>query len=176
MDSTKNFFDAWMNTQSKIVDNLLNTSKTLRDNLTGGTPTETINELYQTWFNKQQNLLDTVMTSFKENFDTQGGTPAFFKEWVDAQTKFGQTWLESIRNTAADFSGMENNGENLKKMFENWSGIYNQLFNQFGKPLDNLNYMPGNMTKDAFSDLFNNTRTYMQMFELWQPKIGRAHV
>ena len=170
MDSTKNFFDAWMNTQTKFVDNLVDTSKQISSSLKQGDVIEKSAELYHTWFTNQKELRDDMLDSLQNS--TDGKSSEFLKNWMESQMELGKKWMDLLHYA----TGKEHaNGEwssqieHIQKLYNDWNAIYNQLFNQFGKPLTDLDYTPGNLTKHTFAGFIDNTRTYMKMFELWQP-------
>ncbi|TAF68310.1 MAG: hypothetical protein EAZ55_00065 [Cytophagales bacterium] len=163
MDSTKNFFDAWVNTQNKIVDNLVDTSKKLKENLSNNEVVGKAVEMYYQWLEKQKGTLQEIAQHLSQQpNNTQ--ISSVLSNWLEAQTQFGQQWLQSIQQIAGN-----NTPQNFSKMQETWNAITNQFMNQFGKPIQDLSYTPGNLTKDVFQTMIDGSRTYMKMFELWQP-------
>jgi BMFP domain-containing protein YqiC len=169
MDTTQNFFDAWMNTQSKLVDNLMDTSKKLQESLEKGNITEKSTDLYNNWFDQQKNITEKFMSSFKA--EPQKDHLQMVQDWMKTQTQLSEQWTSTFNANYQNGNGQSNpNGyfENVKKMYEDWNGMYGQAFHQFGKPVEN-NYMPGNLTKNGLLGFIDNARTYMKMFELWQP-------
>lgn len=170
MDSTKNFFDAWMNTQTKFVDNLVDTSKKISNSLQQGDVIGKSVELYQTWFNNQKGLREDMMHSMQNNPDNKA--PEFLKNWMESQMELGKKWMDLLHYAAGKESGNQDWSaqiENMQYLYNDWNAIYNQIFHQFGKPINGLDYTPGNLNKHTFAGFIDNTRTYMKMFELWQP-------
>jgi len=166
MDSTKNFFDAWVNTQTQLVDNLMDTSKKLQASFDGGDKNlQKSAEVYQDWLERQQTILNNLLGSLKTQFN-QEQAPDFFKDWLQAQINFGKHWLDMYGNNV---NANQSNNPQFTQMQENWNKLYKEWSNQFGKPLNGASYMPGGMPQDSLRNLLDNTRIYLQMFELWQP-------
>ncbi|NJO02915.1 MAG: hypothetical protein HC880_15650 [Bacteroidia bacterium] len=170
MDSTKNFFDAWMNTQTKFVDNLMDTSKKIQESLNNGEVIEKSVELYNKWFDNQKSLTDAMMTAVKEQ-NGQQKTPDFFKNWMESQMELGKKWMEYLNYAASKNTrdkGLEVYIDNMQGLYEDWNRIYNQMFSQINPSSQRLEF-PLGFGNQSFSSFINNTHTYMKMFELWQP-------
>lgn len=172
MDSTKNFFDAWMNTQSKFVDNLMDTSKKIQKSLNNGEVVEKSVELYNKWFDNQKTLTDAMLHSMKDGEGSET-TPIFFKDWMESQMELGKQWMEYLNyaanaNENADDQNLGVYIQNMQNLYEEWNRIYNELFSQWGNSSGGLN-IPTGFNNRGFSDIINSTHTYMKMFELWQP-------
>lgn len=171
MDSTKNFLDAWINTQTKFVDNLVDTSKKIQNSLKQGDVIEKSVEMYQNWLKSQKGVTSDILEKFIKSSPSNEGSE-FFKNWMESQMALGKQWMEFLSTSASgksDDKGMKSYMENVQSLYSDWNAIYNKLVNQFGKPTQGLNYTPGDLNIHSFTSLIDNTRTYMKMFELWQP-------
>lgn len=163
MDSTKNFFDAWLNTQSKIVDNLMDTSQkikaSMQDFKTGATA-----DIIQNWADDQKAIFEDMMQSIQNKQTDESKISSFFESMMNSQMNFAKV----LTDTFSQNNG-EAQGSHLNKIQENLNNIYQQWITQFGKPLQEFQYMPGNLTQDSLMAFFDNQRLSMQMLELWQP-------
>lgn len=172
MDSTKNFFDAWVNTQTQLVDSIVDTSKKIQESFNSKESSngKSTNELYTNWFNQQKDAMDSMLSEIKNKVGDV--TPEFLQEWVSTQQKFTENWMNVVKEATENFGSTganENHLGSIKKVYEQWNSIYNQLTSQFGKPFSQSNYMPGDFTKDTFGGLIDSSRAYIKMFEIWQP-------
>lgn len=168
MDSTKNFFDAWMNTQSKLVDNLMDTSKKIQASIGKNDVVEKSMDLYNQWFDKQKNLADSMISTI-QGASAKPQTPDFLKDWMESQMQLGKKWLEVLNISQNNNSSntKQNYFENMQGMYENWNGIYQQIISKINQPYQNLNV--NSFSPNNFMTLMENTQTYMKMFEIWQP-------
>jgi BMFP domain-containing protein YqiC len=169
MDSTKNFFDAWMNTQTKLVGNLMDTSKKLQDSIGKNELVEKSVDLYNNWFEKQKNLFDSLFSNLKQK-ENQEQAGDFLKDWLETQIKLGQKWINFLSNNPNAEIKSANAAtylDGMKTMYEDWNKVYGQFFKPQNPASGLLDF--SNPFKTNFSDLINNTQTYMKMFELWQP-------
>jgi BMFP domain-containing protein YqiC len=168
MDSTKNFFDAWMNTQSKIVGNLMDTSKKFQESLGKNEIVEKSVDLYNNLLEKQKSLVDSMMGNLHEKVGKEKAGD-FIREWMDSQLKLGQKWLGMLTNPQAGASdNFTDRIDHLDKLYGDWTKVYTQFFNNIGKPLE-MPFLSNPFQNNSFSNLIKNTQTYMKMFELWQP-------
>ena len=171
MDSTKNFFDAWVNTQTQLVDSIVDTSKKIQESFSQkDAKGAQANEVYNNWFSQQKEAMDHMLSEIKGRVGDI--TPEFMQEWVSTQQKFTENWMNMVKETSQNFTGgnsSENYVGNVKKVYEQWNTIYNQLTTQLGKPFSQANYMPGDFTKDTFGGFIDSSRAYIKMFEIWQP-------
>ncbi len=170
MDTTKNFFDAWMNTQSKFVDNLMDTSKKIQETLNNGEVFEKSVELYNQWFDNQKSLTTTMLQALNDPVN-QENTPDFFKNWMESQMQIGKKWMEYLNyaSSNSDDASLEKYIANMQLLYDEWNQIYNQLFTHIDADSASGKPNPFDFLKNNFSNIINNSNTYMKMFELWQP-------
>ncbi len=171
MDSTKNFFDAWMNTQSKFVDNLMDTSKKIQESLNQGEVIERSVDLYNEWFENQKDLADTILTTLNNQNDREKASD-FFKNWIESQMELGKKWMTFLNYAAGKESNdksLESYANHMQKLYTDWNGVYNHLITQYSQPMNGLDIMKGNFNANGITQFIDNTRTYMKMFEMWQP-------
>ncbi|GAB4396033.1 MAG: hypothetical protein OHK0053_08660 [Microscillaceae bacterium] len=169
MDSTKNFIDAWMNTQNKLVDNLMDTSKKIQESFQKGEVVEKSVELYSQWFDKQKSLADSMLHILKNQWKPEEKKPDFVNFWLDSQMQMAKMWMAMLPATGSqpEPAAFASHMENMQKMYADWSKGYGQLF-------PSPNGQPWSQMAQAFNPqqlhhFIDNTRTYMKMFELWQP-------
>lgn len=159
MDSTKNFIDAWVNTQNKLVDNLVDTSKKIQESISKGEIVEKSSDIYSKWFSEQQAIAENFFSKSKKPEERN-----LIKDWMEAQTKLSERWLSFLSSgaTPRPKSQMEQYLENIGKMQAPWQNLFS-FFNPTQTP-NNLMFDPNNLT-----NFVNNTQTYTRMFEMWQP-------
>lgn len=169
MDTTQKFFNAWLDTQNQFVDNLMDSSKKVQDSFQkGGLATDSA-DIYSEWVNKQANLMNTMISSITEE-KKENMAMDMLQQWMDAQKKFGEAWVQFIKDNVPP--QQENMFQdylkgNLDNVYSSWSQAYQQVTEQLTTPFKQ--YTPGDLGKNTFMELMNNTKTYMKMFEIWQP-------
>ena len=171
MDSTKNFFDAWVNTQTQLVDSIVDTSKKIQESFSQkeGNAAQA-NEVYNNWFSQQKEAMDQMLSEIKNRVGDI--TPEFMQEWVTTQQKFTENWMNIVKETSENYTSGNSADKymsNMKKVYDQWNNIYGQLTTQLGKPFSQASYVPGDFTKDTFGGFIDSTRAYIKMFEIWQP-------
>lgn len=154
MDSTKNFFEAWMNTQSQIAGKI-------KESFENNDVVSKSVELYKSWFDNQKSLADTMMTSI-QNQNTPK-LPEMVKQWIDAQTLVGSRLMEFLtQGTKPAPTASDNFMQTAKDWYENISrGLQTLMPNQ--TPTNSFMQMP-----QQVSSMINNAQTYLQMMDMWQ--------
>ncbi len=173
MDSTQNFIDAWMNTQSKLVDNLVDTSKKIQESIKKNEIVGKSVEMYSNWFDKQRSLTDSMLNMLNVQGDTESKGKASLKNWVEIQMELSKKWAELLSSGSSKIPKnlMDTTGQmsNMQNMYAEWQNMYGNLFST--KP--SIPYFMQSFGQTPnFSNLhqlIDNTRTYMKMFEMWQP-------
>ncbi len=157
MDSTKNFFEAWMSTQSQIAGKI-------KDSFESNDAMSKSVELYKSWFDNQKSLADTMLNSIKAKEAPQQ-MPDMMKQWMDAQAQTGTRLMDFFTQgsqpkqaSPPDFMQMS------KDWYENISrGLQSIMPNQNQQAAPSFMQMPPNI-----SNMMNNAQTYMQMMDMWQ--------
>jgi BMFP domain-containing protein YqiC len=153
MDSTKNFFEAWMNTQSQIAGKI---KETFDNN-------EIVNkslELYKNWFDNQKSLADSILTSMQSKGSEQ--MPELVKQWMEAQMQAGTRLMEFFTPNA-----QQNPSANFAQNPQDWFGNITRGLQSMFSQQPNTPFNFGQST-DQIKNLLNNTQTYLQMMEMWQ--------
>lgn len=178
MDSTKNFLDAWISTQSKLVNNLVDSSKKLQNSLTNQKTFEQTSELYENWMNQQQNMFGSVFNFVKDGLQIDA-VSNFLKSWADTQLNIGKNiWemaqgqFQNSQETSSPKSFFDwSLLQNTTQMQENWQKTFQQWFSTFKPPFNGANFNPaafGNM-QQWFSSSMEQARMAQIMYEVWQP-------
>jgi hypothetical protein len=165
MDSTKNFLEAWISTSGKLVDNLIDTSKKIQESLKKGDVVEKSVDLYKNWFDKQKNLTDSVISTLQDRGKEK--MPEFVKDWMDSQVQLSKRWLDFFSQVAQQKDKTQTATDyiqTVQKMYADWSRNFQQIFPSISSVAQNIGAIPSNI-----SALIDNTRTYMKMYEMWQP-------
>lgn len=172
MDSPQNFINAWMNTQSKIVDNLVDTSKKLQASFQKNELVEKSVEMYSNWFDNQKSMTDSMLHILKMQGNKPANSQDYFKKFVEAQIEFGKKWADLLTGKVSK----PNNTpdilkylENMQNFYADWTKMYSNMFAPNTTPQHQMFTFGQIPNLTEVNQMINNTRTYMKMFEMWQP-------
>jgi len=173
MDSTKNFIDAWMSTQSKLVDNLVDTSKKIQESFKKNEIVGKSVEMYSKWFDKQRSMTDSVLNMLNMSGNNESKSNDYLKSWVQAQIELGKKMTEllisNVQNKQTNPSDVNDHLANMQSLYSEWSKTYSNLFLS-NSPTPNFMQSFGQAPNFGnIHQMIDNTRTYMKMFEMWQP-------
>ncbi len=145
MDSTKNFFEAWMNTQSQIAGKLKETFENQ----------EVVNksvEFYKMWFDNQKSLAETMFASLQPPNKT-AQVPDMMQGFMDF---FGKGVPQASASASTFMQNPQDWYENIQRGMQTMMGG-----GQFGA--SNFMQMP-----EQVSNMVKNAQTYLQMMSMWQ--------
>lgn len=165
METVNQLFGSWVDTQNKLVENWVETTKKYQSALTSGDAMQKSVDLYRDWYESQKSIMGEIVE--KTTDQVSSVSPDYVKTWIERQKEFSDKWVEMMNSMAKQPAF--NNEQFLtesKKMYENWLNIYNQ---SFGKMADGAQYAPGTMAKDLYANLFQQSKSYMDMMEFWKP-------
>ncbi|MCS6820341.1 MAG: hypothetical protein NZ551_00570 [Microscillaceae bacterium] len=160
MDTTKNFFDAWVNTQAKLLDGLVETSKKIQESFDQVDVIEKAVSIYQEWADKQRQITENFLSNLQQE---EVAMPFYenLKNWAEQQVTFSKHLFSFVQEN----NMMPIANEGLTQILETWKMLYQQNFEQLGRiSIFNQSTNP----QEIFNSFLRNTRTYMQMFEMWQ--------
>ncbi|TAE18656.1 MAG: hypothetical protein EAZ95_03615 [Bacteroidetes bacterium] len=155
MDSTKNFFEAWMNTQSQIAGKIKETFEN----------SEVLNksvELYKSWFDNQKSLADSILSSMQSKGSEQ--MPEMVQKWMEAQAQAGTRLMEFFgQNTQQQSSPAFNMAQSAQDWYGNIAKGLQAMMGNTQQFSPNFMQMP-----QQANNLLNNAQTYLQMMDMWQ--------
>lgn len=136
MKNTTSVFETYFNLQNQFVENIVETSKKVRESLGTANVLEKSVEAYNEWFTKQQELAEGMIAKVKEqaNFEAM---PSIVKEVVATQEEFGKSWLELVKTVSKSKTAKEVAdiySANLKKMQDSWTELYSEVTKSISNP------------------------------------------
>lgn len=180
-NSSKNFFETWVDSQKKIVDNMVENTQKVSTN-------EAINEALEKGGDFFKKWLDNQMSFVNQEKPHASGTATeninawnkFYTEWMEGQLKWAKEVYDYTQNAA---KGMTNNTNSWPYNFMNndmktgfaafdnmnnfgqWNNWLTNMYNDMAKTMQN------GTAKDAFSGMFNNAEGFTKFYELWMPML-----
>jgi hypothetical protein len=134
----KNAFDVLLETQTKLVDSIVDNSKKLADSLKATETIEKSRTFVNEWLEKQQTNLESASETLKKQVKFENA-PELVKVVVEAQQNLGKEWFEAFRATlkAKDVKELNNIFvANVNKLQENVKEVANYWRENFGKPVN----------------------------------------
>ena len=183
METNKNLVDAMVETQSKTINNWVETTQKLQKAVVGGQAIDKGSDLYKDWLNNQMDIFNSAATEAKTAFTntaSQNTTEAteksteFFKNWYNSQMNSVKQMIDfnqSLYNNTVNFGKPATDlNSNFKNMNDTFTSFYTNWMNAINASYDNLskNLTPG-LGKDAFTSMFNYNTTFNKMQEVFEP-------
>lgn len=190
-NSSKNFFETWVDSQKKIVDNMVENTQKVSTNDTINEALEKGGDFFKKWLDNQMSFVNQekphASGDATENINAMN---TFYKEWLEGQMKWAKEVYDFTQTTAkgmtnnnttnwpynfmnndmkfgfGQFEGM--NGMNAMNNMNNFSQWNNWLTNMYS---DMAKTMQNNTAKDAFGGMFNNVEGFTKFYELWMPML-----
>ncbi|MCU0445296.1 MAG: hypothetical protein MUE85_10295 [Microscillaceae bacterium] len=134
----KNAFDILLETQTKLVDSIVDNSKKLADSLKATETIEKSRTFVNEWLEKQQTNLESASENLKKQVKFENA-PELVKVVVEAQQTLGKEWFEAFRATlkAKDVKELNNIfSANVNKLQSNVKEVANFWRENFGKPVN----------------------------------------
>jgi len=155
MDSTKNFFEAWMSTQSQIAGKI-------KESFENNDVVSKSVELYKSWFDNQKSLADTMMSSMQNQGKEE--MPDTVKQWMDTQLQAGTRFMEFLGQGGQQKSTPANDFmKTTKDWYDNISRGLQTIMPNNKQSANPFMQMPQDM-----GNMINNAQTYLQMMDMWQ--------
>jgi len=175
MSSNTSLIDVLVETQTKVVENLLETSKKVQETFGSPDAFEKSQDLYKEWFDKQKSIMETLTSSLQESMDSEMEKipmPDFMKDMMDSQRKFMSSLMDNVKEMSANYSSekmLDSYHEQTNKMFASWKESYDQMVDQMGKPFSDMKYNPADFAKEMHEQFLETTRGYLQMVATEEP-------
>lgn len=194
MATAKNIFENVAETQKKVMDSILESSKSFTD-FSKSKAYESAPDFYKNWVNNQMNFMKNFVAN--QDSTTKNGTHTsknedfaeFYKELYSNQMNFFKNAFENIQNGNKSNDFMKSMGMNPAFMNNQWmnnnpfanftshnkftegaTNIYNSFASNFNKNVEMLSSMfTNNITKDSFKNLNNNMEAYTNLYQIWLP-------
>ncbi|TAE01075.1 MAG: hypothetical protein EAZ97_04040 [Bacteroidetes bacterium] len=169
METTNKMFDMWVDSQNKLVENWVETTKKFQVAAGKGELVQKGLDFYKEWYENQKGIVGEVINKSSENLTEN--SPETIKNWLGQQKEFSTKWIDMMNAAFTQpASAPENFLGESKKLYDNWLTIFNQNFGKFGESFKDMqNFMTGSTTKDAFSNMFTQSKNYLEMLEFWKP-------
>lgn len=167
MSDKKQIFEVLVETQSKSVENLMETSKKLKELFGKSDSLEQSVEMYKEWYSKQEAITKEMMDAVKSQMITDQ-TPEFIKKWLDSQEQFSEKWMGAMKGMNKGYSSdkvLDNYQTGVDKMFGSWKKSYDQFAGMFSTTFGLKNYDLTTQAKEMHDNFVESTRKYLQLLE-----------
>lgn len=178
----KNFFENWMETQQKLMNNWVSSTQKLQDAVKNGSVAEKGTGIYNEWLNNQVEITKSATdqavkntTTFTNPFATNGNTSFDFSNpnnWIENQQNLMKQWMEMSARFYAPFINDTNKTyfDQAQNTQNQWVENYSNWANQWAAPFTAMSKNFSNpLTKDAYQNMLNMSGTYFKLYELWAP-------
>ena len=178
METAKNVLDAWVETQSKTVNNMVDTTKKIQESFMSGNVLEKGTDIYKDWFQNQKSLIENAINTTTSNV---AGVPTAeqvtknasetYQEVMNMQMMFAKTWADMFKmNGSTAQSTQEGFLKETTRIYDKWNSLYSGWMQQATPQWSAFNFNPANLSGGGnFNQLFNSGGAYFKMFEVWQP-------
>jgi len=170
-NTVKNVFETWAEAQKKAMDSFTESTEKFQKEILNNNKTGEAADYFKKWY-------DSQMSFFYNNENKNSSNPMeWFNNWMGNQSDMGkkmnemtQEWMKNLNNPAAMMNSIPGMPEETKKNMEQAMNTYTTWMNSMTSAYNDMTKNFGNPnTKDYFSSMFNNTDSYMKMFQLWMP-------
>lgn len=183
----KTIFDAWMETNSKFMNNWLTSTQKLQEAVTSGHAIEKGSEIYQEWLNNQSEIAKGAAETGKATFESvysnpfatsgeKNGTanafnPAdFYSQWMNAQQNAMKQFMDNAKAFSVPFNNTNDVFANVRNAQEQMMQQTNTWMNQWTAPFTAMSKNINDGTaRDAYQNMLNMSNTYFKMYEVWAP-------
>ena len=176
MKTSNPVLENMMETQSQAVKNWMDSTQKFQQAMMNGNLITEGQTIYKEWAEKQASLFGGTQANYNSGQANFSKPEEFFKNWYSQQmenikkvTDFNQSIYNSMVNfgkNSADYSN------SFSSMNGAWTNIYNNWMNTLNTTYDTLyKNIPGGVNQDAFKNLFETSKIYLQLQEFWAPAI-----
>jgi polyhydroxyalkanoate synthesis regulator phasin len=179
MKTNNPFIDTLVESQTKFVNNWMESAKKMQSAFTNGNITSEGQSLYKEYFDKQMGILNSMKESTTGMFGAENANnpQEFFKNWFNQQAGYAKQMADfnqSINNSFNNFGKpatdyMSNFGQSNTA----FTNIYNTWLNTLNSSYDTMSRnMTGSFNKDVFSNFMQGNQVYAKMQEFFQPMLS----
>ncbi|WP_027000045.1 hypothetical protein [Eisenibacter elegans] len=173
MNNTKNVLDTLFQAQTKAVENFFDTTKkastTFKEE---GLTFEKSSAILKEWFQKQQEIMETAVTSVREQVNFESYTPEAFKSVLETQRENVERLFSSVKGFAPNYSAEQAINEyqtQTDKVYAAWKDMHERLVGQLGKPFSDLTN-PAEVAQEMNHRLIETVRGYIAKEKEEAPK------
>ena len=190
MENTKNFFENWAETQTKMLENWTEKTQEFSKNIFGGHPIANGTEIYQDWLKKQQENLKTFTKGAEktaENVASETGNvfDNFFDQWKNVQEKTIEMWNGASGKMNEFFTGFsmghqtgaaaESIMEQAKKYQDSWKNGLKTMSDAMHSPMSGkIEEFASKTINETMGALQKGTDNFKKLYELWSPVFKAA--
>jgi predicted adenine nucleotide alpha hydrolase (AANH) superfamily ATPase len=160
-ESIKTAFDTLLETQTKLVNGFVESSKQFADSFKATETIEKSREMLNEWLEKQQVKIEDSVEGLKKQVKFESA-PVLVKESVEAQQELGKEWFSALVLTLKSKDSKELQEiltANVQKLQDNVKEVSNYWVENFGKPV-NMNEV---FTTDYAVDITK------KLVDMWKP-------
>lgn len=166
--------DSVIEAQSKAVNNWVESTQKVQKAMGDGNSFDKGNDLYKEWLNSQMSIFKNISVGNNTMGEGTTNPQDFFKNWYGSQmdaVKQMTDFNQNFYNTMSSFGKTNNDIQStFNTMNGAWTSVYNNWMNSINSAHENMSKnMNFNISKDAFTNMFNSNNTMFKMFELYQP-------
>ncbi len=160
-ESVKSAFDMLLETQTKLVNGFVESSKQFADSFKATESIDKSRTMFNEWLEKQQTTLENSVEGLKKQIKFDDA-PVLVKESVEAQQELGKEWFSALLLTLKAKDTQELNSiltANVQKLQDNVKEVSSYWVENFGKPIN----MTEMFTTDYAVDITK------KLVEMWKP-------
>jgi hypothetical protein len=163
MDKAKNMMESMIDSQSKIINNWVDTTKKLQRAAVDGHVAEKGSNLYNEWLENQMSIFKNItLNNSSKSVENENAAPTgtntddYFKNWYNSQmtivkqmTDFNQQMFSQLSNIGKPQNEIS---EQFKNMNTAWTSMYSSWTNTLNNTYENLSSsLKNGMNKDIFN-------------------------
>lgn len=171
MSKSKNMVESFLETQTKAVNNWVETTKKMQQAFIEGQGATKSADLYNEWLQNQLSIFKNI--TLESQMENKENNHDFFMNWYKQQAEFikemsskNMEWMQHMMN-------WDNNKEmqtRFHQMNESWSKMYQNWENTLTETFKNLSSnMQHSWQKEVFRNVFSSNKMFLNMFETFQP-------
>lgn len=177
----KNLYNAWVDSQKKMIDTVTESTQKLANNELVGETIEKGSELYKNWLDTQLAFINKQTAKLQDN-PTVALQPENISEnaknWMQNQMQLTKEFMDFSMNTMKEYMqsvvkanpALNGNGEKMTQVFnqnmdtfKKWNETLNKNYEQMLATLDNKT------VKNAMQGMFVQGDLYNKFVEMWAP-------
>lgn len=175
-ESTKTFFDTWVETQKNLVDNWYKSSEDLSNRTAeqmkkaqdAGT------DYMKNWYDTQVNFMRNVNNETADNienatsgFKANNNASDMWTEWMNNTTRMSREWMSNLQasmgNGAKSPIDITDSSQVWMNYFQSWMNTVSKMYQ------DMIKNMASNDQMQSFNNMYTASNNYMKMMEFWMP-------
>lgn len=168
MANTTNIIDVLVSTQSKVVENLLDTSKKLQEAFGQADAMDKTKDIFGQWMETQKTIFEEMTGSVKDQFKVEElPMPDMMKNFVESQKQFAENMFSSVKDLTKNYnttSALQTYQEQTDKLYDTWKDAHSSLMERLGKPFSDMEYNPATFVQEMNHKFVETAKGYIEMF------------